>query len=130
MVNDFGVGVDYAAYRCHALGESIEYHVYLIGNAVVLGSTATVGSHRTEPMGVVNQYAERIFLLELHYVGKMPELAGPAEHSLGDNQHAAALLVGQPAGMVKLFLEACHVVVAEGETLGEAQTHTVQNAGM
>ena len=96
----------------------------------MLGSTATVCTHCTETVCIVNKYAERIFLLELYDVSEMTQVTGHTEYTLGDNQNAAALLIGQLAGMVELLLKALHVVVLESETLGKAQTHTVQDASV
>ena len=96
----------------------------------MLGGTATVCTHGTETVCIVDKYAERIFLLELYDVCKVTQVTGHAEYTLGDYQNAAALLVGQLAGVVKLLLKALHVVVLESKTLGKAQTHTVQDAGV
>ena len=96
----------------------------------MLGGTATVCTHGTKTVCIINKYAERIFLLELYNVSKMTQVTGHAEYTLGDYQNAAALLISQLAGMVELLLKALHVVVLESETLGKAQTHTVQDAGV
>ena len=96
----------------------------------MLGGTTTVCTHCTKAVSIVDQYAERIFLLELYDVSKMTQVTGHAEYALGDYQNAAALLIGQLAGVVELLLKALHVVVLESETLGKAQTHTVQDAGV
>ena len=96
----------------------------------MLSGTATVCTHCTKAVCIINQYAERIFLLELYNVSKMTQVTGHTEYTLGDYQNAAALLIGQFAGVVQLLLKALHVVVLESKTLGKAQTHTVQDAGV
>ena len=72
----------------------------------MLGGTATVCTHCAEAVCIVNKYAERIFLLELYDVSKVTQVTGHAEYTLCDYQHAAALLIGQLAGVVELLLQA------------------------
>ena len=64
----------------------------------MLGGTATVCTHCTETVCIVDKYAERIFLLEFYDVCEMTQVTGHTEHTLGDNQDAAALLMDMARG--------------------------------
>ena len=92
--------------------------------------TASLGTHRTEAVGVVHQQAEPELLLEGHDLVQLPQVAFHAEHALGNDEHAAVLRLGQLGGMAQLEAQRLHVVVAEHETLALVHAQAVDDAGV
>ena len=96
----------------------------------MLGSASSVRAHGSEAVSIVDEDAERVFFLESCNLVKDAECACHAEHAFGDQQHTAALLVGNLAGIAKNTLTIDDVVVAELEALAEMQTDTVAQTSM
>ncbi len=87
-------------------------------------------AQQAEAVGVVDQDAELVFLLQCGDLVQDAERAGHAEHALGDQQHAAAVLLRHLAGMGEHFLAVGDVVVAVLELLADVQADAVQQAGV
>ena len=114
----------------HRLGEGSEEQVNLVGNAELFGSSGTGGTHGSETVGIVNQQAEAVFLLEGGNFVELAKVSGHAEHPFGDDEHPAVLLFGQLGGMVELLAEAVDIVVLENEAFTHVEAHPVEDAGV
>ena len=92
--------------------------------------TAAALTHRTEAVGIVDQQAEVEVLLHGHDLVELAQVALHAEDALGDDQHAAVLLLGQRRGVLQLQAQRLHVVVAVDEALALVQAQAVDDAGV
>ena len=86
-------------------------------------------AEQAETVGIIDEYAELIFLLEGGDLVENTHCSGHSEHAFGDEQHSAALFVSLGASPCKHLLAVFDVVVAEFVLLSHMQTDTVQQAG-
>ena len=93
-------------------------------------STAAVGTHHAETVGVVDQDAEIVFLLEGCDLVEDAERAGHAIDAFGDQQHTAAVLFGFLAGAREDHLAVFDIVVAVFVLAAHVQADAVEQAGV
>ena len=84
----------------------------------------------SETMGIVNEYAEAVFLLEFDDLVENSHRTGHAEHTLGDKKHTSAAFLCFLAGSCENFLTILDIVVTILVLAADVQTDTVQKAGM
>ena len=87
-------------------------------------------SHRTESVGVIDHDPEPVFLLECGYLVEDSECSGHAEHSFGDQKHAAALCLSLGAGPCNHSFTVLDVVVTVFVFASDVQSDSVEKAGM
>ena len=114
----------------HRLGERVEQHVHAVGHAEVFGRTRAAFAHRAEAVRVVDQQAEVEVLFHRDDLVELAQIAFHAEYALGDDEHAAAVLLGQFRRMGELLAAGFHVVVRIYEALARVQPQPVDDAGM
>ena len=81
-------------------------------------------------MRIVNQDAERIFLLEGSNLVENSHSSGHSEHTFSNQEHTAAVLFGHFAGSCEHFLAVFDVVMAVFVLLTKVQTDTVQKTSV
>ena len=96
----------------------------------MFGGSPSVGTQQAEAVGVVDEDAEFVFLLQGHQTVQLAQGAGHAEHALGDEEHAAAVLFGLGTGTCEDLFGIGQVVVAIFVFAADVQADTVQQAGM
>ena len=96
----------------------------------MLGSSPSVRAEKAEAMGVVNQYTERIFLLESDYLIQFTEGSGHTVNTLSDQQDTTAVLISLSASAGKNLLAVNHIVVAVFVLAADMEADSVQQAGM
>ena len=121
---------DEAADRSHALGEGADVEVHLVHHPEMLAGTATMCAQEAEAVGIVDQDAEAVFLLEGADFVEFAEGAGHSVYAFGDEEDAAAALVSLLAGTGENFLAVGDVVVAVFVLAADMEADAVQQAGM
>ena len=81
-------------------------------------------------MGIVHQQTELEILLRANDHVEEAQIALHAEHTLGNDQHAALLLLGQLRSMTQLQTQRLLVVVGIGKALAVVHAQTVDDAGV
>ena len=130
IVDDLVRAGDEAADRGHRLGEGADVEVDVVHAAQLLGGAAAVRAQQAEAVGVVDHDTEFVFLLQRGDLIQDAERAGHAEHALGDQQHAAAVLLRHLAGAGEDFLAVGDVVVTIFVLFADVQADAVQQAGV
>ena len=87
-------------------------------------------AEQAEAVGVVDEDAEVVFLLEGDDLVQLAEGAGHAVHAFRDEQDAAAVLLRLGAGAGEDLLAVRHVVVAVFVLVADVEADAVQEAGM
>ena len=96
----------------------------------MVGGTASVGAHRPETVGIVHEEGEIEILLHRHDFVQLAEVALHAEHTLRNDENAAAGLLHQFRRPSELHAEPLHVVVRIDETFAHVHAQSVDDAGM
>ena len=87
-------------------------------------------SQKSETMGIVNQDAEFIFLLQGNYLVKLAEGSCHSIDTFGDQQDTAAVLISLLAGPGEDLVAIDHVVVAVLVLASNVETYSIQKTGM
>ena len=94
------------------------------------GRAPSVGTHRAEAVGVIDQQAEVEIFLHRHDLVQFAQVALHAEYAFGDDEYAAVLLLRQFRGVFELQAQRRHVVMAVYETLALVHAQAVDDAGV
>ena len=114
----------------HRLGEGVEQHIHTVHDAEVSGRAPSVGTHRAEAVGVIDQQAEVEIFLHRHDLVQFAQVALHAEYAFGDDEYAAVLLLRQFRSVLELQAQRRHVVMAIYETLALVHAQAVDDAGV
>ena len=87
-------------------------------------------AEQAETVGVIDEYAELIFLLEGGNLVENTHCSGHSEHAFGDEQHSAAILLRHLAGTCKYLLAVLDIVVAILVFLSHMETYTVEQTSV
>ena len=85
---------------------------------------------QAEAVGVINEYAEAVFLLKLDDPVKDSHRPGHAENAFGDEQDTSAALLSLLAGSGQNLLTVNDVVVTVLVLAADVETDSVKKAGM
>ena len=103
---------------------------YVVHHAKVFGSTAPMGTHHAETVGIVNENAEVVFFLECRDFIQNAQSTGHTKHAFGDEQYATALPIGLCTGFGQHFFAVHNVVVFEFDAGADMEAHTVEQASV
>ena len=96
----------------------------------MLRSTAPVGTHHAEAVGVVDENAEAVFLLQGNDAGEVAKRTCHTINALSDDKDAAARLSHHFRGDLQLLLKVFHIVVAVFVLVADMETDTIEQAGV
>ena len=96
----------------------------------MLRGAAPVGTHHAEAVGIVDEDAEAVFLLQGHDAGEVAKRPCHTIHALCDDKDAAARLGHHFRGDLQFLLKVFHVVVAVFVLVADVKADAVEQAGV
>ena len=114
----------------HTLGKGTNIKVNFVHAAELLGSSPSVFAEKSESVGIVNEYAEIVFLLESGNLVKYAHCAGHSVNAFGYQENSSAIFIGFLAGPCQNLFAINDVVVAKFVLASYVQTDSVEQTGV
>src|SRR5690606_15396001 len=130
VLDDVGVAGEETAGGGKRLGEGREVDIDVVLAALLDAGAAAALAQHAEAVGVVDEEAEIVFLLEGRDLLQDALVAAHAEHALRHQEDAAAFLVGPLLGALEVLLDALNVIVLVREALADVQARAVDDAAV